>query len=112
MVTTSLPGVAYLLAADKYCQPLPWRLSRLNELVIRSRNPCSRPPLAPLACLCTHLSRSTSCSSPGTVASPVWGWGQGGTQKKSPARKPHTCSVNPAAIAGVHGRHPLAEPLP
>jgi len=24
----------------------------------------------------------------------------------------HTWSVNPAAIAGVHGRHNLAEPLP
>jgi hypothetical protein len=60
--------VAYLGAADNVSRLLPRPLSDVNQLVIRFRNPFSRPPLAPLACLCTHLSRSISCASPGTVA--------------------------------------------
>jgi hypothetical protein len=40
------------------------------------------------------------------------GWGHGGTRNRSTSRSVHTRSVNPAAIAGVQGRHCLAEPVP
>ena len=40
------------------------------------------------------------------------GWGHGGTRKSRTSRKLHTRSVKPAAIAGVQGRHCLADPLP
>src|SRR2546421_8712007 len=40
------------------------------------------------------------------------GWGHGGTRNRSTSRRVHTRSVTPAAIAGVHGHHCLAEPLP
>src|SRR5467141_3385550 len=40
------------------------------------------------------------------------GWGHGGTRNMSTSRRLHTRSVRPAAIAGVHGRHRFAEPLP
>jgi len=39
-------------------------------------------------------------------------WGHGGTRNSSTSRRVHTWSVNPAAIAGVQGRHVLAEPMP
>src|SRR5215831_7964182 len=40
------------------------------------------------------------------------GWGHGGTRKSSTSRSVQTWSVSPAAIAGVHGRHNWAEPVP
>ena len=40
------------------------------------------------------------------------GWGHGGTRNSSTSRSVHTWSVSPAAIAGVQGRHCLAEPVP
>jgi hypothetical protein len=40
------------------------------------------------------------------------GCGHGGTRNRSTSRRLHTRSVRPAAIAGVHGRHSFAEPLP
>jgi hypothetical protein len=40
------------------------------------------------------------------------GWGHGGTRKSSTSRSVQTWSVSPAAIAGVHGRHCLADPVP
>ena len=40
------------------------------------------------------------------------GCGHGGTRKSSTSRRVHTRSVSPAAIAGVRGRHILAEPVP
>jgi hypothetical protein len=42
----------------------------------------------------------------------VWGCGHGGTRNMSISPKVHTWSVKPAALAGVQGRHVLAEPLP
>jgi hypothetical protein len=39
------------------------------------------------------------------------GWGHGGTRKSSTSRRVQTWSVRPAAIAGVHGRHCLADPV-
>jgi len=40
------------------------------------------------------------------------GCGHGGTRKSSISRKLQTWSVNPAAMAGVQGRHCVAEPPP
>src|SRR5262245_45746278 len=40
------------------------------------------------------------------------GCGHGGTRNSSTALSVHTWSVRPAAIAGVQGRHVLAEPGP
>src|SRR5262249_41071330 len=40
------------------------------------------------------------------------GCGHGGTRNMSTSRRLHTRSVSPAAMAGVRGRHCLAEPLP
>src|SRR5438105_12580798 len=40
------------------------------------------------------------------------GCGHGGTRKSNTARSVQTWSVRPAAMAGVQGRHCLAEPLP
>jgi hypothetical protein len=45
------PSVAYLGPADKYCGPLLYRLSRVNQPVIRTRNGFSKPRTALLACL-------------------------------------------------------------
>ena len=38
--------------------------------------------------------------------------GHGGTRKSNTSRRVHTRSVSPAAIAGVRGRHCVAEPVP
>jgi hypothetical protein len=40
------------------------------------------------------------------------GWGHGGTLHSNTSFRLHTRSVRPAAIAGVHGRHCVAAPLP
>src|SRR6266568_443197 len=40
------------------------------------------------------------------------GWGHGGTRNRSTSRRVQTWSVSPAAMAGVYGRHNLAEPVP
>jgi hypothetical protein len=40
------------------------------------------------------------------------GWGHGGTRKSSTSRSVQTWSVSPAAMAGVQGRHWVAEPQP
>jgi hypothetical protein len=55
-------------------------------------------------------SHSTIISSPARY----WtcGCGHGGTRYISTSRRVHTWSVNPAAIAGVWGRHCLTEPVP
>src|ERR671922_334414 len=42
----------------------------------------------------------------------VCGCGHGGTRYSNTSLRLQTWSVNPAAIAGVHGRHTLTEPLP
>jgi hypothetical protein len=56
---------------------------------------------------------SSLCSfPPPQLAHTPAGCGHGGTRKSSTARRVHTRSVSPAAIAGVHGRHSLTEPAP
>ena len=39
------------------------------------------------------------------------GWSHGGTRYNSTLRNVQTRSVSPTAMAGVHGRHVLAEPV-
>src|SRR5713226_7681410 len=43
---------------------------------------------------------------------PCTGCGHGGTRKSSTSRNVQTCSVSPAAMAGVRGCHSWAEPVP
>src|SRR5207244_1126232 len=43
---------------------------------------------------------------------PTWSCGHGGTRESRTSLSDQTWSVNPAAIAGVHGRHTFAEPRP
>jgi hypothetical protein len=52
--------VAYPLAADNVLGLLPCRLRGVNQPVMRTRNRFSRPRPALLACLWTHMGRSTS----------------------------------------------------
>ena len=56
--------VAYPLAADNVLGLLPCRLRGVNQPVIRTRNRFSRPRPALLACLWTHMGRSTPRFSP------------------------------------------------
>ena len=56
-----------------------------------------RPPPLTASTTCAH--RPTGC-------------GHGGTRKSRTSRMLQTWSVNPAAMAGVQGRHCLAEPAP
>jgi hypothetical protein len=104
--------VVYPLAADNVLSPLPRPLIGGNQPVMRTRNRFSRPRPALLACNGTHLRRSTlRCSTP-AGSSTVCGWGHGGTRKRHTSRSDHPWSVKPAALAGVQGRHTLAEPVP
>jgi hypothetical protein len=59
-----------------------------------------------------HLARSAPQSSGSSATYSACGGGHGGTRNRSISRKVQTWSVNPAAIAGVQGRHWLAEPAP
>src|SRR5262249_1499002 len=56
------------------------------------------------------LSPSTPRSATGILFSTVCG--HGGTRYRRTSFSVHTWSVRPAAIAGVHGRHRVAEPRP
>lgn len=49
--------VASLHATDKYCGPIPCRLSRVYQPAIRSRNPFAGPHSPPWACLWAHPGR-------------------------------------------------------
>jgi len=68
--------------------------------------------IAWLPYVCAHLSRATPRPATDTVAETVCGCGHGGIRKSSTSRSHQTWSVRPAAIAGVHGRHCMAEPVP
>ena len=52
------------------------------------------------------------CFPPPWLAHTPAGWGHGGTRNRSTSRSVQTWSVSPAAMAGVRGRHCLAEPVP
>jgi hypothetical protein len=102
----------YLSDAANCDGPLPSRLHVVNQPVIRSSLEVSRPRAARLASSRAHLPPGISRSSSSTPAYSAWGCGHGGTRNMSTSRRLHTRSVNPAAIAGVHDRHCLAEPPP
>jgi hypothetical protein len=78
----------------------------------RPSHPCGRPRSRP--CGRTSSAWATSpCRSPrALLAHTPTGCGHGGTRKSRTSRKLQTWSVNPAAIAGVHGRHCWADPVP
>src|SRR6266571_4051579 len=58
-------------------------------------------------CLALHHAHRTR-----QLLTPAQGCGHGGTRNISTSCSVHTWSVNPAAIAGVPGRHRLTESLP
>jgi len=70
--------------------------------------PRSRPCARTLSAEATSLCRSP----PPRRAHRPTGWGHGGTRNSSTSLKVQTWSVRPAAIAGVRGRHCVAEPVP
>jgi hypothetical protein len=59
-----------------------------------------------------HLRSPHRTASHPLLAYPPTGWGHGGTRTRSTSRSVQTWSVSPATIAGVQGRHCLAEPVP
>ena len=78
----------------------------------RPSHPCGRPRRRP--CGRTSSAWATSpCRSPrALLAHTPAGCGHGGTRKSRTARTLQTWPVNPAAIAGGHGRHCVAAPVP
>ena len=109
--------VSYLGLADNSRGPLLSRLRGLSPLVVRSQNGLSAPYAALLSCLSTHRSclltyrsRAVGQSFSWFIRYRTWGCGQGGTRESSTSLRDQTCSVKPAAIASVHGRHTLTEP--
>src|SRR4029453_15756116 len=76
----------------------------LSPLVTPSNEPCGRTSLAQAPSPCCFLS-------PRRPHTPT-GCGHGGTRNISTSRRVPPRSLSPAAIAGVRGRHVLAEPVP
>jgi hypothetical protein len=109
----------YLHPADKYSrltQPTVTRTKRSNlegshslPVAISPLVTSSTPAVWPHVVRSGHL--------PGPLPIPLrahtpTGCGHGGTRKSNTSRRVHTRSVSPAAIAGVRGRHCVAEPVP
>ena len=63
-------------------------------------------------CVWAPLTRSIARSSGSAPVYSTWGCDHGGTRYDSTSLSVHTWSVQSAAIAGVHGRPVLAEPVP
>src|SRR5215510_13921143 len=104
--------VMYTAIADNVPILPPSRLWSVHQLVMRPRIGFSGPLAARLAGSQAHHSCLLSRSSAFSIPYPNCGWGHGGTRNKSTSRSVQTCSVSPAAIAGVCGRHCLAETVP
>src|SRR4029453_5616702 len=104
--------VVYLQRADNSSRLLPSHLHGVNQMVSSSRIRVSEPYAVLWACLQARLTRSVAHSSSGQSSYSPWGCGHGGTQNIKTSRRVKTRSVNRAAIAGVQGRHNVAEPLP
>ena len=78
----------------------------------RPSHPCGRPRRRPCGRTSPAQAPSPCCfPSPQRPHTPA-GWGHGGTRKHSTSRSVQTCSVRPAAIAGVRDCQRLAEPWP
>src|SRR5262245_24082826 len=84
----------------------------MNQTVISSPAGVIGPCAALLSYLWAHLAHSARRSRCALAAYDICGCGQGGTRNRSTSRNVQTWSVSPAAIAGVQGRHCLAEPGP
>jgi hypothetical protein len=82
--------IAYLEAADNISGPLPFRLRRLNQPLIRTRNAFSTSRRPQLACICAPLSRLRPRSSRVTVTQTVCGCGHGGTRNINTSRRLQT----------------------
>jgi len=99
---------------------LTYRLLQGKKTYTRGPAWSSRSPLTPGDALdigrgdARYLLRPPSSRSfpPLGWLTPLAGYGHGGTRKSSTSRRGHPRSVSPAAIAGVHGRHTLADPVP
>src|SRR5215813_3777189 len=112
-------GVVYHQRAAKYQRPA-WRPSEgqkgLDERAIlssqRPSHPCGRPRSRPCGRTSSAWATSPGRSPRALLAHTPAGWGHGGTRKSRTSRKLQTWPVNPAAIAGVHGRHCVADPVP
>src|SRR5262249_11155435 len=111
---------ALCLPSDKYSR-LIHRVSSeqkgLDERALlasqRPSPPWGRPQSQPSG----HTDPPSADSNPSlphlpSLRHPCAGCGHGGTRNSSTSRRVHTRSVSPAAIAGVHGCHCLAEPFP
>src|SRR6266487_873975 len=86
----------------KSCHSIPVALSPFvtpSEPAMRTHHPMAAPSNPSLPLL-------------GSLPHPCAGCGHGGTRNSSTSRSVQTCSVRPAALAGVRGCQRLAEPVP
>jgi hypothetical protein len=63
----------------------------------------------------THIASPGNPTQRLTIYHPAyhpWGCSHGGTRNSSTSRRVHTRLGTPAAIAGIPGRHGVAEPVP
>src|SRR5215813_13853284 len=102
----------YLSSAANCDGPLPSGLRVVHQPIMRASLAVSGPPSARVASSRTHLPPLISRSSGAAPTYSCWGWGHGGTRNIKTSRSVHIRLVNPAAIAGVQGRHCLTEPVP
>ena len=104
--------VAYLSYADNVSRLLPNSLSDVNRPVICSRNSFSTPHRSRLAfSLSTPQPLNTTIINPRHVLDRLWLWPRRHPKEQHLAQRPDMIGQSPA-IAGVHGRHILAEPVP
>jgi hypothetical protein len=117
--TSTLQRVVYLSPADKYP-----RLTRPTVTGAKRHSQEGSHGLPAVLCPLVTPSKPAvrthvACAGPLPSLLPTTrlahtpaGCGHGGTRKSSISRSVQTWSVNPAAIAGVCGRHCLADPVP
>jgi hypothetical protein len=107
-----LMGVVYLEPADKGDEPTRSRQRVVNTAVICPLIGRIGPCKALFPSLRAHLAPSALRSLSDHAAYSPAGCRHGGTRNSSTSRNVQTWSVSSAAMAGVLGRHRLAEPLP
>jgi hypothetical protein len=103
--------VVYLDLAGNSAGPVWSHLRDVNRTVMTSHIRFSRTGPGRWPWLRVHVAHASSRSSGSRAAYRAWGWGRGGTRYSNTSRRVHTRSVSPARIAGVQGRHCLAEPV-
>jgi hypothetical protein len=104
--------VVYLSSAANLTGPVRSRPQHESQTLMTSSTEVFRASCSPLV-----LSRGAPDLLPSrspslSAAYSSCGCGHGGTRYRSTSRSVHTRSVSPAAMAGVHGRHCWAEPMP